>query len=191
MKKLLIMLVLLAMAGAANAASVWFQVDPQDAADSYMPSDIITINLVADFGVGSVSLNIGADGGSAEAVGALNAKLATALAPYYNGTLRNTLNILISDIAGGAAFGQPTPAAGEVLYSFEFHVPDVPPSTIITINDVTGPNPFGGAPMSTAVASPDYMVYLTDILPVEIHVIPEPMTIALLGLGGLFLRRRR
>jgi len=25
----------------------------------------------------------------------------------------------------------------------------------------------------------------------EIHVIPEPMTIALLGLGGLFLRRRR
>jgi len=25
----------------------------------------------------------------------------------------------------------------------------------------------------------------------EIHVVPEPITIALLGLGGLFLRRRK
>ena len=157
MKKLLIMLALLTMAVAANAASVGFQVDPQDVADSYLPSDIITINLVADFDVGSISLSIGADGGSAEAVGTLHPGLAIGTVPYYAGTLYNDLGILIIGIGGGMATSEPAIPAGEVLYSFEFHVPDVPPSTIITIDDVTGTNPLGGAPLGTpgVVGVPD------------------------------------
>jgi len=191
MKKLLIMLVLLTMTVAANAASVWFEVDAQDVADSYMPSDIITINLVADFDVFAAALSIGADGGSAEAVGTLHPNLATGQAPWYAGTLYNDLDILIIGISGGAPFGAPLAPAGAVLYSFEFHVPDLPPSTIIVINDVTGPDPLGGPALATSIAGQYYYPVLTDVLPVEIHIIPEPMTIALLGLGGLFLRRRK
>jgi hypothetical protein len=38
----------------------------------------------------------------------------------------------------------------------------------------------------------DYAVsYYTPVASMDVSIIPEPMTIALLGLGGLFLRRRR
>jgi hypothetical protein len=33
--------------------------------------------------------------------------------------------------------------------------------------------------------------YTTPVASVDVTVVPEPMTIILLGLGGLFLRRRR
>jgi hypothetical protein len=63
---------------------------------------------------------------------------------------------------------------GEV-FMYEFHVPyDLDESSYITI-DVTGT--YGGVDYSQ-----------DDIV---LHVFPEPMTIALLGLGGLFLVRRR
>ena len=192
-KKSLIMLVLLAMAVAANAStsSVWFEVDAQDAASGYLPSDIITINLVADFDVGSISLSIGADGGAAEAVGTLHPGLSIGTVPYYAGTLYNDLGILIIGIGGGMATSESAIPAGQVLYSFEFHVPDVQESTTIIIDDVTGTNPLGGAPLGTAVADKNYSIYLTDVGSLAIHVIPEPMTMSLLVLGGLFLRRRK
>ena len=104
LKKSLIMLVLLAMAVAANAAtsSVWFEVDAQDVASGYLPSDIITINLVADFDVFAAALSIGADGGTAEGLGTLHANLATGQAPYTEGTLYNDAGILIIGVSGGA-----------------------------------------------------------------------------------------
>ena len=186
MKNLLTILLVLAMASAASASAVWLEVDPQDAKDSYMPSDVITINVVADFVVGGLTTNIGADGGTAQAVGTLHPNLKTAL--FYEGDLINAGGVLISNISGGAMVGQPGVPISAVLYSFEFHVPQVDESTIITIDDIT--DFTTQPPMSTGVSSTDYMTYLTDIGALEIHV-PEPMTIALLGLGGLFLRRRR
>ena len=64
------------------------------------------------------------------------------------------------------------------LWSLEFHVPgDLQPSETIVIEHTAGS--YNG-------------VYPPNVLPtVVLHVIPEPMTIALLGLGGLLLHRRR
>lgn len=69
--------------------------------------------------------------------------------------------------------GTPMPQDG-VIFSYSFHVPELPASTYIDIN-TTGV--YGGA--------------LADNLDARIHVTPEPMTVMLLGLGGLFLRRRK
>ena len=188
MKNLLTILLVLAMASAASASAVWLEVDPQDAKDSYMPSDVITINVVADFAVAGLGIGaIGADGGTATAINGLHPNLMTLL-PVSQGTIVNAGGILIKNIAGGAAPGQPSAPVGATLYSFEFHVPQVDESTIITIDDIT--DYTVSPPLSTAVNDQYYAIYLSDVGALQIHV-PEPMTIALLGLGGLFLRRRR
>jgi len=101
------------------------------------------------------------------------------------GTIVNSGGVLIEDIRGYKA-GQdlvgvyPFPA---VLWECEFHIPDVPPSSVITIS-------LSGLELQTITYQTITPVY-TVSESLEIHVVPEPMTIALLGLGGLFLRRRK
>ncbi|MHC4337168.1 MAG: PEP-CTERM sorting domain-containing protein [Planctomycetota bacterium] len=77
--------------------------------------------------------------------------------------------------AGGSAtyFGVPVPG-DDIVFGYAFHVPyDLEESDWITITP--GPGNYGG--------------YTPPII--QLHIVPEPMTIALLGLGGLFLLRRR
>jgi hypothetical protein len=69
---------------------------------------------------------------------------------------------------------------GEPMILFEYHVPDLPWSTIILIDPI-------GLQLFDKFNAP----LPSDVIPLEIHVSPEPMTVALLGLGGLFLRRRK
>jgi len=181
MKKLLITLVLLTMAVAANAGNVGFQVAAGDAKDSYLPSDIITIeifSLIDTFGITMDAIGDGGAGGVASAPLVLNAAYTSF--PLV-GDITNTGGTLIEGVLGATAVG--LPATG-VLYSFEYHVPDVPPSTIIEIGPAF---PYGWEMNEVTIAAGASVV--PDSL--LIHVIPEPMTIALLGLGGLFLRRRR
>jgi hypothetical protein len=189
MKKLLVLVMVLALTSVASAWTVWFEVDSADVKDSYEFSDVITINLVADADVHT--LQIGAitsdNGGTAQDPLVLNAKFSVLPLP---GTIVNAGDpyVLIELISGSVPFGAPLVLAGEVLYSFDFHVPDLPYSSYITIDDYVDMG-----------HDPPYMTYIgfgdwtdTDqIEPVVIHVVPEPTTIALLGLGGLFLLRRR
>ena len=71
--------------------------------------------------------------------------------------------------------GSPSLPEDDVVLWYEFHVPyDLEESTYITI-DTTGI--YGGVNQ--------------DEMDIVLHVMPEPMTVALLGLGGLFLVRRR
>lgn len=197
MKKILSVFLVLAMASVASAASVWFVVDPLDAKDHYTPSDIIKINVLADFEVrGFNVMAMVANDGTAEnnaQEDGLGLHPNFLQEPEKNGTIMNTpLDggvLLIYDISGTVPYGAPLVPVEAVLYSFEFHVPYVDDSTWITIDDYTDNSAL--PPIYTTVFDAYYVINISDIGPAMIHVIPEPITIVLLGLGALFLRRRK
>ncbi len=178
MKKLLIFMLVLGMTSSAWATLTW-TVSPDK--ESYAPSDIITIGIIADYYVGQMNIDdVFTDTGGTASNPALHTLLQEG--QYSDGIVENTGGLLIRDPYGQIAGfeildGVPT---GETVWSFEFHVPDVPPSTIITI---TAAIQF--------FADAWFMDSDDSIEPLEIHVVPEPATIALLGLGGLLLRRRK
>ena len=201
MKKLLVLSLMLALCAMASATSVTLAVIGGDAPSgefdpdgqgplppipSYLPSDIIVIGVTADFQVGQISIPqvLGptpAGPPPASQNPALHALFVNA--PVSPGDVVNAGGLLIKDVVGGVNGFDLTDGVpiGEVLWLFEFHVPDAPWSTIIPIH-------LAGVDMADVW----YSEQVTgDIGPLEIHVSPEPMTVALLGLGGLFLRRRK
>ena len=192
MKKLLVLVLVLAISSIATAATIDVVIlDGPEHGDfegipSYQPSDWIVIGVIPDgfsqnppmddIGRMKIAQVTGTGGEAANPV----------LTAYFDdlgepGTVVNSAGTLITGVDGSVALGSPAPPNGDPLYTFEFHVPDEPYSTIIVI-DLDGLEltmPFGD-PLSFTYGGP-----------IEIHVSPEPMTIALLGLGGLFLRRRK
>ena len=190
MKKLLILVFVLAFVSTASANTAGFEIIASDAASlgvdggsgaaSYAPGTTLTLALKASFDVTNVSLGAGATAGTAVAVGTLNGTLSLFA---NNGALQNSGGVLISGIIGGVPFGSGAfVPATNALYTFDFLVPEVAGSTVITIDNTAA---FTKVNNGTAVV----VDALDDLL---VHVgVPEPMTIALLGLGGLFLRRRK
>ena len=185
MKKLLILVAVLVFSTATMAGTVSVQVVPPG---PYTPSQIVTVNVVNDDFPTTPQMQtiakmdiaaLTASAGTAEAVGTLCDELKAGL--YNEGALVNSGGDLITGLYGSVALGTQTgPPPGTVLYSYEFHIPEVPYSTIITlgIDGLVLKHVFG-------------QELVANVIPAEIHVTPEPMTIALLGLGGLFLRRRK
>ena len=84
---------------------------------------------------------------------------------------------------GQAAGTTPPVAAGEVIYEFSFTA-DVMGLVVVDAASGQWANTAGvAAPGSEEVGG--FLPYA------EFNVIPEPMTVLLLGMGGLFLRRRK
>ena len=184
MKKLLVLVLALALASTAYAG-LSYQLN--GGGTSVAQNSSVTIEVVADaivssFTIGGVTMT---GSGTIGAVGTLNAKFdAMPLA----GTLKNgaTSNIYIFDLGGGTQAGSPKPAAGEVIYSFSLGTGAA--GGTITIDDFSGTNPFPPPPTPKLT-----QLNLVNDNPAALvlTIIPEPVTIALLGLGGLFLRRRK
>jgi hypothetical protein len=197
MKRILSLILVLAIGSVASAASVWLEVDDSDAATSYAGSSIITINVVSDVDVTGIGqLSIGSTGGTASTPLYMD----SALSSLRNlGTIHNSAGILIFGISGSTGTDLPpvTVAADQIIYSFLFHVPELASSEYVTIADWEGTNPVGAPyPLSTSISTwadtggTGTFAQLIDVGELRIHV-PEPTTIALLGFGALSLIRRR
>jgi hypothetical protein len=183
-KKLMIFMLVLGMASMAWAIP-YFQVAAVDERDHFTPSDVITIELrdnnpvsVAGFMIDWIT---DTDGAVALGTASEPQLFHSSFASTWPGIL-NSNGMLVEYLS--AALGDAPP--NKVLYTFEYHIPCVCPSTIIEIQtkwdgvnwwipwfDYTDGSHYEGA-----------------VIPVLIHMVPEPTTIALLGLGGLALLRK-
>jgi hypothetical protein len=176
MKKVIVFLAVMAIAGAANAASVRIEVNggAWDGQSSVAPSDIITFIFSEDVavfgGFGDFLMGVSEGHYEADTLG------------FHEGpwVLAPSTVDAVQPVNGGftvfaASQGFPAPT-GDIMW-FDFHVPELPDSSIIDITHLQGNwnNLF-----------PDNL-----FAPIRLHVTPEPMTIGLLGLGGLALLRRR
>jgi hypothetical protein len=210
MKKLLIFILVLGLASAANAAIVTFDASGEaDCAHAFptpsvdvLAGAVVTVEITADTAVGTYAVSI-----TETTTSSAGHSTATAVGTYHSnfnlnvvaGRLQNTMTgsvggtpryMLIDRATAGISPANPV-AAGQVLYSFDVLIPagaEVSDTFVITA--------AVGKPVVTPPANPGYG-HLLDAVPVAttnaltIHVVPEPMTILLLGLGGLLLRRRK
>jgi len=190
MKKLLVLVLVLGMASMAMAVPS-FRVAPADAKDTYLPSDIIVIQLVnptLDLPVVSMTIDAISDNGedalgTAAAPQVFNANFGT----IFPGLL-NADGVLVK-FMGASDTTIPARGASGILYSFVYHVPDVPFSTMIHIQTYDDGEVGNYYPASLVYQNGT--TFDGTLGGLAIHVTPEPATIALLGLGGLLLRRKK
>ncbi|MHC4074945.1 MAG: hypothetical protein ACYSRZ_00825 [Planctomycetota bacterium] len=135
MKKTAVLVIILSFVSTASAAEAWFEVDAGDVKTSYNANDIITINVVTDFAIDCFNLGqISATAGTVEGPGTVHPLFT--LLPHA-GIVINSGGVLLVDAQGAilTLMGLPPAPAGTIIYTFEFRVPDVPDSTMITIYD--------------------------------------------------------
>ena len=144
-----------------------------------------TISLIADADLtATMAISITTSKGRA-IVGTLN-PLINVLP--NNGTPQDGTyaKIWISKISGGVTLGSPV-AAGQALYTFTIDSTGLVAGDVMTVgNYVGGGAPWGGSSMTLKFNAADAVM-----TPFTVTVVPEPMTLALLGLGGLFIRSRK
>jgi len=165
MKKFFAFVIAMAMTVAANAALVTFENNGQDILA--MPGDIVVLNLVADSGMMSIDASASFDGDAAW-VG--NSRSTNADSSFSNDTVMNGNKIQVAY----AAFGTLAPNLGSLSIQYN--------GGIVVVN-LMPEYALGGSIMDDFSTPAD----------VEgmVRIVPEPMTMSLLGLGGLFAARRR
>lgn len=195
MKKVFVLLLVLGLTVTANASSVPIIQVQGGGTTNVVAGEVVNIEVVDTVAIASnIGINLGqtttssAGYAPAVALGTVNAGFDSV---NVSGILVNSATsgryVLIDRISGVIAAGSPAIAAGEPLYAFKVTIPvGAAIGDTFTIDDLLGaPVHSAGPPYGTVadVAANAQALVLT--------VIPEPMTIALLGLGGLFLRRRK
>lgn len=184
MKKLICLLSVMAIAQVASAGVVIFE-----GPDTFTIGQLITVNVVAD--VAAESLEIGAialNKGSA-APGTLNDGFDYPPIHIFGEQKDGSVGgIFIFQVSGTCSPGTSI-EAGQVLYNFTIDTSGLAVGDVIVVSEWIGINPFGGFPLSAVRSKLNGQTVTFDSI--TITGIPEPMTVALLGLGGLFIRRRK
>jgi hypothetical protein len=186
MKKLLTLFLVLAIASNASAAIINFEIlaasnpaGEYQGMPSYPDSTILTIGIVDP--VGGVIMSIS----DMTILGPPTAQEPLVIDPAWNGGpvlntpgfIQNDGTKLITGINMGMVMDFVSTYPGGTMYTFDYHVGGEY-SDIITID------------ATIALSNTNDFTPVEFDGPLLIHV-PEPITIALLGLGGLFLRRRK
>jgi hypothetical protein len=191
MKKFVGLVLVLSLCLSATATAVdihGLRVAPDDQKDHYQESDWITIELYLDMDNGDLANSFVLNSLQSDPMGeAANPQADSRWSIPTDGYLNNTGNTLVEWAAGSITGTDPD--IDGVLWSVEYHVPDVDESTWIDIFALNDPGQWieGKIYLSDGAGG----TYPVEIQGMLIHVIPEPMTIALLGLGGLVAMRRR
>jgi hypothetical protein len=202
MKKLLILMLVLGLASVANAVTVSIVSKGSSAIDANAGDTVyvdvvcdtaVTVNFTASF----METTTSAAGNSTSTAGSLDAGFTSTVssnggsvdttAAYGAGTARY---ILVHRVNGVINTGDPAVSAGTKLYKdMAITLPALAAlGDTFTIDFAVGYKTVGGPPAYSQLidnAIPDTRNALT------ITIVPEPMTILLLGLGGLCLRRRK
>lgn len=182
MKKFLVLVLVLALASTASAISVSLVSGGKSTlviGQDVQLGGTIQVDLVSDTALGALNsidfLNTG------EVVNAVGAWSAAMQGLPNNGTLvppTGGLNADIMRASAGNSLGGSAPS-GTVLYSF-----------VATVAGTGLLCPSMGSADVLYTYAGSY-AWGTAVLQNCLHIVPEPVTIALLGLGGLLLRRRR
>jgi hypothetical protein len=179
MKKLLVVLLVLGMASLAQA-TIGFtasNINPD-------PGDTITIALNAsETNVIGMGFDVLTDNGGEDGVSGQTCHSGWNISdPGYTGMGTGTLLGYVLCSQTGVP---PTKLGGDLLY-FSYVVPNVPGEDINISAGLYGGSDEAYVTILTGTVS-------SNVIPdsVTVHVTPEPMTMALLGLGGLVALRRR
>jgi len=187
MKKLFVILAVLALASASFAVTLSLDVQTADEKDVYSIGDIVHIDVLSPGTLTQFYIDALKDdaGNSATISGALNAGITTWTSSSA-GHSSETPGTTLWDYAYGYTSGNAvTIAQGTVLMTYTYTIPNVVQDSITLSAYIDSELGYGDAKWQDNAYNTT-----TGLGSVTLNLVPEPMTIALLGLGGLFLRRK-
>lgn len=200
MKNLLILMLVLGLASVSQAQTVGLTVGGLSEYEALVGAQTITIALIADLGCSGAFLGAVVEGDSAISTNTIN--MGGSIANPAAGTGAVVGDVAWEDNYNGALLSvfsvtaSPAIAAGDVILSFDYtftwNGTDPIDYWVAPLADgATYVYDGGSMPAALSYANLEVGGTPTDIGITGVHIIPEPMTIALLGLGGLALLRRR
>ena len=177
MKKVLVLLLVLGMASAASATMLSYRIGNVDA-----PSVTLLVGETVD-----IQLYSSADDAAGSPTYAY-----TAIAAVAPGDSRTYAKFTATALGAGSQIHGDA-SISQLLADFAYQLDNSGPTTQVLTAGVGGTFTLEGVALGVGTINLSELAPgsgIVDTLAFEV-VVPEPMTMALLGLGGLFLRRRK